>query len=812
MLMLGAGVLLVVILAVFLAVGRWKNPFSGRDLPKRLGIDIQQEANGVTYTQSHGGHTIFKIHASKAVQLRNGHITLHDVAIELYGQGGESVDHIAGSEFDYVPKTGIATAAGAVEITLTQPEESAHSRGQSGSIHVKTSGLIFNQHTGIASTNQPVEFSTSQASGSSLGASYDSNQGTLVLDSAVELTTRRGVNPVRIHATYAEFDRSAQTGLLREAAAETNGERASAAVARIGFRGDGSVARLDGSGGVSVLTADSRLAAPRGFIIFNPANQPQNGSFDGGVAMESDDGGRQVKGNARRMTLDFDSGGKLRSAHLAGGVELQSDQAGQTAAQGRVVPVRIVRSWRSLVADVNFRQSVEGRLELAQVHGAGGAVVISETLRGNEPALPSRLAADDVTGVFGPNSTLTTLTGAGHASVQETAANGARMNASSDRFQARFAPAAAKSGGAARTGQISSAKIQSGQIRSTQIQSAQIQSAELDGQVTLVEQPAGRPGVQPQPPVQASAGRAVYEAAGQWLHLTLNPRIAQGGMEMTANRIDLSRTSGDGFAYGNVKATWSGAGARNQSASGGDAISLAEKGPVHAIADEAELDQASGEAVLRGHARLWQQDNSIGAPRIVLNQRKQTLAATTANPAEPVVAVLIDAAPGRGNGRAIANDRAATSSATPSLIRVSGGSLYYSGARRKAVVRAAPLAAVTAQSDGVKSASGALELFLASPGAFKPPAAAGPAAVERMEADGHVVLASEGRRATGAKLVYTARTGQYVLTGTPSAPPRLSDPRHGSVAGAALIFNSRDDSVSIEGNGQATTTETTAPR
>ena len=71
-LVLAAGVLLLVALGVFLAVGKWKNPFNVRDLPKRLGIEIQQEANGVTYTQALGAHSLFKIHASKVVQLKKG--------------------------------------------------------------------------------------------------------------------------------------------------------------------------------------------------------------------------------------------------------------------------------------------------------------------------------------------------------------------------------------------------------------------------------------------------------------------------------------------------------------------------------------------------------------------------------------------------------------------------------------------------------------------------------------------------------------------------------------------------------------------
>jgi hypothetical protein len=88
MLVVAAGVLLVAALAVFLAVGKWKNPFNRRDLPQRLGITIQQEANGVDYTQASGGRTLFKIHASKVVQLKQGNAVLHDVKIELYGEDG----------------------------------------------------------------------------------------------------------------------------------------------------------------------------------------------------------------------------------------------------------------------------------------------------------------------------------------------------------------------------------------------------------------------------------------------------------------------------------------------------------------------------------------------------------------------------------------------------------------------------------------------------------------------------------------------------------------------------------------------------
>jgi len=123
-LVLAAGILLIAALVVFLAIGKWRNPFNSRDIPKRLGANIQEESNGWTYTHQERGHTLFKIHASKLVQLnvkKGNNVFLHDVRIELYGEDGSRTDSIEGDEFEYDPKSGIAKATGPVEITLMRP-------------------------------------------------------------------------------------------------------------------------------------------------------------------------------------------------------------------------------------------------------------------------------------------------------------------------------------------------------------------------------------------------------------------------------------------------------------------------------------------------------------------------------------------------------------------------------------------------------------------------------------------------------------------------------------------------------------------
>ena len=86
--------------------------------------------------------------------------------------------------------------------------------------------------------------------------------------------------------------------------------------------------------------------------------------------------------------------------------------------------------------------------------------------------------------------------------------------------------------------------------------------------------------------------------------------------------------------------------------SGKGGMALGGKGPAHVVATEAQLNQLTGEATFRGHARLWQETNFVSGPVIVLNQHLQTLVARSSDPAEPVRVVMLSAsAPGAAHGR-----------------------------------------------------------------------------------------------------------------------------------------------------------------
>jgi lipopolysaccharide export system protein LptA len=222
------------------------------------------------------------------------------------------------------------------------------------------------------------------------------------------------------------------------------------------------------------------------------------------------------------------------------------------------------------------------------------------------------------------------------------------------------------------------------------------------------------------------------------------------------------------------------------------------------IAAEAELHQVTGEATFRGQARLWQQANSIAAPVIVLDRERQLLVARTTDRAEPVRIVLVTAAvPEAGNA-----GKQAGNSSQPAVIRVRGGDFRYSDVERKALMRSGILGSVVAETSTANSSSDQVEVTLLPAGK----AAQGQAQVDHMTARGHVVLTSEGRRGTGEQLVFTSATNEYVLTGTATTLPKMTDPARGTVSGEALIFHGRDDSVSVEGGGSKTTTQTTAPK
>jgi lipopolysaccharide export system protein LptA len=81
-----------------------------------------------------------------------------------------------------------------------------------------------------------------------------------------------------------------------------------------------------------------------------------------------------------------------------------------------------------------------------------------------------------------------------------------------------------------------------------------------------------------------------------------------------------------------------------------------------------------------------------------------------------------------------------------------------------------------------------------------------PGRLDRMVAQGDVVIQQTNRHAQGQTLMYTAADDKFVLTG---GPPSIFDAEQGKITGVSLTFFRRDDRVLVEGKGNTPVVTTT---
>jgi lipopolysaccharide export system protein LptA len=84
--------------------------------------------------------------------------------------------------------------------------------------------------------------------------------------------------------------------------------------------------------------------------------------------------------------------------------------------------------------------------------------------------------------------------------------------------------------------------------------------------------------------------------------------------------------------------------------------------------------------------------------------------------------------------------------------------------------------------------------------------ASGIGRLDRMVAQGNVVIQQRGRRAEGETLVYATVDDKFVMTG---GPPSIFDAEQGKITGVSLTFFRRDDRVLVEGEGSTPVVTTT---
>jgi lipopolysaccharide export system protein LptA len=188
---------------------------------------------------------------------------------------------------------------------------------------------------------------------------------------------------------------------------------------------------------------------------------------------------------------------------------------------------------------------------------------------------------------------------------------------------------------------------------------------------------------------------------------------------------------------------------------------------------------------------LWQGGNIVQAPEIDFNRADRTLDAQ-AQGSERVSTVFVQA---DKNGKS-------------APVETTADHLHYEDLQRKAKLDGS---VVLRSADSTLRAARAIVQLRPQSAIGKspsPPASGAPSQVQSIEATGNIQLQQPGRRATGARLVYTADDEKFVLTGAPGSLPSIFDAEHGQVTGVSLTFFNRDDRVLVDSSNSSSITQT----
>jgi lipopolysaccharide export system protein LptA len=737
---------MLLVVAGFFGYARYRVRKAVRELPQKLGVEVQQSTEGFTYSHSQGGRTIFTIHAARAIRYKGetGKAELKEVSIVVYGQEANRFDQIYGSDFEYDPQSGDVVAKGEVHIDLeadtqgpVRPDQ-ALPQELKNPIHLKTSGVIFNQKTGIASTPQRIEFRVPQGNGSAVGALYDSKAQRATLKSQVELQTT-GSQPTKVNAHWAEFSQQPHQVKLESAIVHQGTRTVAADHALIALRDDNTVQNVYAKGNVSSESTGKLAAtiqASEADFRVGPANILESGVVRGDVNF-SVAGASPFKGKAGRVLLTFAPGNQIKLGQLREAVQLD-----QLPSKNRE---RQLLSFSGDALDLKLRDGDE--LQSAETSGAAQIVINGNGQPGASAKQSSANTRTVVTArkfeaAFAEDNQIKSLHGAPDAKIVSTTEGQAPRTSTSQDMLVHF-------------------------------KDNQIESILQQGEVEMQDDQR-----------RASAEQARYVPQSDTLALTSNVRIQDKANNTTisSDNAFIDQRTGELTAKGQVKTTY-----LNLKPQSNGAM-LGSSNPIHVTSAEMVAEKATGISRYTGESRLWQGANIIQSPVLVFDRNQRSVVAT---------------APGTGIRQVSCIFVQTDKTGKQSPIDVTASKLTYTDSDRKARFEGK---VVAKGQDGTLKAD-RIDVFV-RPIDSGTPANSQASQIDKMDARGRVHLEQPTRKGDGEHLLYTAADGKFVMTGRPGNPPSIFDAEQGTVTGDSLTFFSRDDRVLVGSNQAHTASQT----
>ncbi len=553
-----------------------------KEAPQKLGIEIQQSTQGFSFSKSEGGRTLFTIRASKAVQYKDGgRATLQDVNIIVYGREGNRFDQISGSGFEYDPQSGTVKANGEVNIDLEAntlgpmlPDQQVP-KELKNPIHLKTSGLVFDQKTGFAETKEKIQFEVPQAKGEALGAAYDSKSNVLTLQSNVKIETS-GSQPTTINARQGVIRKQPAEMTLEGVHVAQTARTIDANTVDVRFRPNNEVESVIATGDVQLAEkgkSDLSVRAPRADLSVGQKNLLHRAVFSGGVQIEGR-GKSAINGTAGTLSLDFAGQNKLSHARASDKVHMR-ETPGQAGGDGYDLTTTAM--------DIAVRN---GKIfESAETSGPAQIILTPQDRKQGEQ---TTITADRFRAEFDEGNRLKSIHGEPNAKMVASSAGQPDKIATARELLVNLAPR-----GIAEI-------LMSGSFQYSEAAGAKGNGL---GKRTAISE------------------KARYNPSDETLTLTGSPRATDGGLEITADTIRINRRTGDAFANGDVKSTY------NELKQDPNGALLATSDPVHATAPSMSAQRNSGIARYTGGARLWQGANIVEAPALEFNRQQRSIIA-----------------------------------------------------------------------------------------------------------------------------------------------------------------------------------------
>jgi lipopolysaccharide export system protein LptA len=723
-----------------------------RGMPAAVPSSVERKSAEFNYKSVEQGRTLFTLRASEVTQFKDhGRALLEDVWITIYGRDGKQNDNIHTRECSYDPQTGGARCQGSVQIEIDSARPSA-AVPKNSPLKLVTSDLTFDRETGNASTTAPVKFTFPGGGGSGVGVDYSTRDATVTIERAIQFqlaaSEKTAGLPVSASGSSLEFHRDERTAVL--------------------------------NGPVTVQQGDRRLSAQQISVNFDSSNRAREVLVRGPTEIRADENGRPITVSAKQFEALLNPAGWIESISADGNVRGvgKSRGAANNFFAGHVVfamiPGRNLIKSMTATRDVTAESQQDGQTNTLRTAAL--------RLTFAEPENTTKQAGKAGLGGIG-NQQIESAETLAPATIQLVKA-GESTRVSAQKFVAK----------AGRSGRIEKLYGYSGvtirrqagggipqtisapQLAATLDPRGGWKTAEASGGVTM--QQGDRRAVAQSARMNRAAGAIVLDGSAT---------ITDAESRTTARSVSFNQKTGTLRAVGGVISTYAPSGQQNTVNIG--------TGAAHISADTLTGSESSGHLTYAGHVRLWQGDSVLQANRIDVWRDKKEMQAsgnvmavfpqTTAGPAIPNLAKVSKSSP-----------------INPRLWKIRAPLLTYWADQGKAHLQGG----VLASSDQGTLHAQTLDVYLSqataeSPG-HHPAAGQSPATnlaagrqLDRVVAQGAVVVEQGNRRGVAEEAQYTAADGKFVLSG---GKPTVTDGSNNSASGASLTFYVASDTILVD--------------